>query len=103
MLLPTSTFLYFRRVAFADTDAMGVLHHAQYLIYFEEARVAWLRDLVLSEHHFPKANMVLGVLETHCRHFLPARFEDLVTVAVQARREGLKSPSICHVPGPHRE
>ena len=33
-----------RRVAFHETDAMGVVHHANFLRYFEEARVVWLEE-----------------------------------------------------------
>ena len=33
------------RVRYAETDRMGLLHHANYLVYFEEGRTALLRDL----------------------------------------------------------
>lgn len=90
MTIPAGTFAYRRRVAFADTDSMGVVHHVNYLKYFEEARVAWLRDTGLHRLHYPKANMCLAVIESACRHFSPARFEDEVLVYVQARGERLK-------------
>lgn len=85
-----SSFTFKRRVAFADTDAMGVVHHMNYLRYFEEARVAWLRELRLDHEHYPKAPLCLAVLETVCRHRAPARFEDELLVHMQVRRERLK-------------
>lgn len=85
-----SAFGYRRRVAYADTDAMGVVHHVNYLRYFEEARVAWLRERGLIESHYPRSENTLAVLESICRHLRPARFEDELIVHLQIRREGLK-------------
>lgn len=90
MTFPEGTFAYRRRVAFADTDSMGVVHHVNYLRYFEEARVAWLRETGLSHLHYPKANMCLAVLESACRHFAAARFEDELLVYLEAKGERLK-------------
>lgn len=90
MKIDSGTFAYRRRAAFADTDAMGVVHHVNYLRYFEEARVAWLREMGIAGLHFPKSDMVLAVLESRCLHFLPVRFEDEVLVYLQARGERLK-------------
>lgn len=81
-------FEYQRRVAFSDTDAMGVAHHASYVRYMEEARVAWMRDRGLGHTHFPRADRVLAVLDFFVRHFRPCTFEDLLTIQVQARRQG---------------
>ena len=54
---PTSRCRY--RVAFFDTDAMGIVHHANYVRYFELARVQWMdehdrpyRDYVAEDRHF---------------------------------------------------
>ena len=85
-----SQFEYSRSVAFCDTDAMGVVHHANYLRYFEEARVAWMRDRRLNETHFPKADAALAVIESHIQHFKPIGFDDLVIIRLQVKRERLK-------------
>jgi acyl-CoA thioester hydrolase len=39
------SFVHRVRTRFAETDAMGVVHHAAYLLYLEEARVAYLRSV----------------------------------------------------------
>src|ERR1043165_4377259 len=90
MKFPEGTFGYRRRVAFADTDAMGVVHHVNYLRYFEEARVAWLRARGLSHVHYPHADSCLAVLESRCEHRAGARFDDELFVFLQVRRERLK-------------
>jgi acyl-CoA thioester hydrolase len=77
-------------VAFSDTDAMGVVHHANYLRYCEEARVAWMRGRGLSGTHFPKTDKVLAVLHYQVWHLKPAFFDDAIEVRLQVRRKGLK-------------
>lgn len=83
-------FEYSRSVAFCDTDAMGVVHHANYLRYFEEARVAWMRARDLSDTHFPKADAALAVVESRVQHLRPIGFDDVVMIRLQVRRDGLK-------------
>ncbi|NJL25301.1 MAG: acyl-CoA thioesterase [Calothrix sp. SM1_5_4] len=83
-------FCYERRVAFSDTDAMGVTHHANYLRFCEEARVAWMRARGLSGTHFPHSDRVLAVLHYQVWHFKPCTFDDQISVRLQVRRSGLK-------------
>jgi acyl-CoA thioester hydrolase len=83
-------FTYTRRVAFSDTDAMGVVHHANYLRFCEEARVAWMRENGLSAAHFPRTEDVLAVLHYQVWHLKTATFEDQIKVSLQVRRQGLK-------------
>jgi acyl-CoA thioester hydrolase len=70
------------RVRFAETDAMGVAHHASYLLYLEEARVAWMRDL---DHPYSKLRdegIDFATLEAFVQYRAPARFDDVITVHV---------------------
>jgi acyl-CoA thioester hydrolase len=83
-------FEYSRPVAFCDTDAMAVVHHANYLRYFEEARVAWMRARDLSDTHFPKADAALAVISSRIFHYRPVGFDDVVTIRLQVKRERMK-------------
>lgn len=83
-------FCYERRVAFSDTDAMGVVHHANYLRFCEEARVAWMREKGLTATHFPHTDHVLAVLHYQVWHLKTATFEDALKIFVQVQRRGLK-------------
>jgi acyl-CoA thioester hydrolase len=68
------------RVRFAETDAMGIVHHAAYLPYLEEARVEYLRHLG-HPYDAQRANGVdFAVLEAFVRYLKPLKFDDLVTV-----------------------
>lgn len=83
-------FHYERRVAFSDTDAMGVTHHANYLRFCEEARVAWMRARDLSDTHFPQSDRVLALLHYQVWHLKPSTFDDLLRIELQVRGMGLK-------------
>jgi acyl-CoA thioester hydrolase len=68
------------RVRFAETDAMGVAHHASYLPWLEEARVGYLR---VSGHPYTEVRAGghdIAVVECHVRYRAPARFEDEIAV-----------------------
>jgi acyl-CoA thioester hydrolase len=68
------------RVRFAETDAMGVVHHGNYLLYLEETRVAWMRDL---GHTYAKARddgVDLAVIEAFVQYRSPLRFDDELDV-----------------------
>jgi acyl-CoA thioester hydrolase len=72
------------RVRFAETDAMGIVHHGAYLPYLEEARVAYLRAI---GHPYVEVQRVDGVdfavLEVSLRYLQPLRFDDEVTVRLR--------------------
>lgn len=86
----TGKFLYQRRAAFSDTDAMGVVHHANYMRFCEEARVAWMREIGLTAEHYPQSDKVLAVLQYQVWHLKPCTFEDLIKIYLQVHRIGLK-------------
>lgn len=68
------------RVRFAETDAMGVVHHAAYLPYLEEARVAFLRSVGRPFHAVRESGVELPVAEIVVRYLRPLHFDDEVDV-----------------------
>jgi acyl-CoA thioester hydrolase len=68
------------RVRFAETDAMGVVHHAAYLPYLEEARVAYLRHLGHPYDTIRAEGIDFTVLEAFVRYERPLRFDDVVRI-----------------------
>jgi acyl-CoA thioester hydrolase len=83
-------FEYSRRVQFYETDLMGIVHHSNYLRFFEEARVAWAISKGIIDYQKPESASHLAVLETGCRHLKPAKFGDELSVQVQAKNEGIR-------------
>ncbi|HAZ65836.1 MAG TPA: hypothetical protein DCY41_03665, partial [Opitutae bacterium] len=70
------------RVRFAETDAMGVTHHANYLSWFEMARVALLDQLGCPYRELESAGFLLPVLEAGMTFHRPTRFDDRVHITV---------------------
>ena len=68
------------RVRFAETDAMGIVHHSRYLPYLEEARVEYLRALGHPYHELRAEGVDYAVLEAFVQYRSPLRFDDEVTV-----------------------
>lgn len=68
------------RVRYSETDKMGVVHHTNYFVYFEMARLEYLRSLGLPYTELEKDNTQLAVLEAHCKYKASARFDDVLIV-----------------------
>ena len=71
------------RVRYAETDAMGVLHHATYPVYFEMARTEALRTCGGSYRDMEAGGYFLVVAEMSLKYRAPARFDDELTVLVK--------------------
>ncbi|HUA63254.1 MAG TPA: thioesterase family protein [Verrucomicrobiae bacterium] len=71
------------RVRYAETDQMGVVYYANYLVWMEVARMGWCRargvDYSEMERH---DGIFLAVAEANCRYRSPARFDDEVVIKV---------------------
>jgi acyl-CoA thioester hydrolase len=65
---------------------MGLVHHANYLVYFEQARVELLRSLGLSYRDLEDQGYLLVLTKIEVRYKRPAHFDDLLTVRVTVKR-----------------
>lgn len=77
-------FVHRIRTRFAETDAMGIIHHAAYLPYLEEARVAYLRQLGHPYDEVRRDGFNFAVIEVAVRYRKPVEFDELVDVHVRA-------------------
>ena len=68
------------RVRFADTDAQGIAHNAAYPVWFEVARVEYLRAYAGGYPALRDHGIEALVLESFCRYRVPARFDDELDV-----------------------
>ena len=64
------------RVRYAETDAMGVVYYANYLTYFEVARVEYLRAAGIDYRSLEDAKMTGAVTEAKVTYHAPAKFDD---------------------------
>ncbi len=74
------TFRTTVRVRFADTDAQGIAHNASYLVWYEVARVEYLRAYAGGYQALRDHGIEALVLESYCRYVVPAVFDDLLHV-----------------------
>jgi len=75
-----TTSTYHVQARFGETDLMGVVHHATYLLYCEAARVDWLHKRGVSYQSWIAHGIQLPVVETELRYKRAARFDDILAV-----------------------
>jgi acyl-CoA thioester hydrolase len=70
-----------QRVRYAETDQMGIVYYANYLVWFEIGRVEVLRTLGLTYHELETQHkLILPVVEASCRYRAPARYDDEILI-----------------------
>jgi acyl-CoA thioester hydrolase len=78
------------RVRYAETDQMGIVYYANYLVWFELGRVELLRSLGLAYSQLEKEHeCILPVVSAHCRYRAPARYDD--EILIETRPEMMRS------------
>ena len=70
------------RVRFFETDQMRVVHHAAYLMWFEEGRSAFTRAIGYPYSQMEQEGFSLAVAEVYARYHQSARYDDEVVVRV---------------------
>ncbi|MGE0479517.1 MAG: acyl-CoA thioesterase [Phycisphaerae bacterium] len=74
------------RVRYAEVDAMGYLHHAQYFVYFEMGRTELLRRCGLAYREMEHAGLFYVVAKLECRFRAPVHYDDVVTLTTTTTR-----------------
>jgi acyl-CoA thioester hydrolase len=68
------------RVRYAETDQMGVVYHANYLVWMEVGRVEYCRASGFRYRDLEADGILLAVVEAHCRYLSPALYDEEVIV-----------------------
>ena len=77
-----NVFLWPIRVYYEDTDAGGVVYHANYLKFMERARSEWLRSLGIEQDELREQNgVIFAILSAQVDYLLPAKFNDELLVS----------------------
>ncbi len=79
-------------VRFAETDQMGVVHHSEYVVWFEAGRVAWMAAAGMPYTEIAGAGYNFAVTDLQCRYREAIRFGDAVQVIT--RLESLRSRQV---------
>jgi acyl-CoA thioester hydrolase len=73
-------FDFEHRVTYAETDRMGFVYYANYLIYFEIGRTEYIRSSGMAYKELEDMGYMLPVLEASCKYLKPARYDDVLTI-----------------------
>ena len=74
------------RVRYAETDRMGLLHHANYLVYFEQGRTELLRAQGMSYRDLEDQGILLVIVNAEIRFRAPAHYDDLLMLRTTVAR-----------------
>lgn len=81
-MTPTDKFVseHTFRVRYVETDAMGIVHHSNYIIFFETGRSHYARERGMPYSDFEKGGLLLMVTDVHARYAKPAVYDQLITI-----------------------
>jgi acyl-CoA thioester hydrolase len=79
------------RIPYADTDQMGMVYYANYLVYFERGRTEWLREHGLCYRDMEARGLYFPVIDCSCKYLAPARYDDIIIVRARLTERGAAS------------
>ena len=71
---------YFRTVHYYETDQMSIVHHSNYIRWFEEARLDFMRQLGLNYKAMEEQGILIPVTEVGCQYLVSARYGDALEI-----------------------
>jgi acyl-CoA thioester hydrolase len=79
------------RVRYAETDQMGIAHHANYVVWFEIGRTDYCRATGLTYREIEERGYLLVVVEVNCRYRIPFRYDDEVIIRTTVAENGSRA------------
>ena len=74
---------YTRRAQFYETDQMGIIHHANYIRWFEEARLCFLDEIGFSYRRVTDLGLDFPTISVSCEYKSMVKFDDVVEIACE--------------------
>ena len=74
---------YFHRVVYYETDQMGIVHHSNYIRWFEEARDEFVRDHGIDYRKIEENGILMPVTDLKCEYKSAAKYWDLAAITVR--------------------
>lgn len=72
--------IYRRKINYYETDQMGIVHHSNYIRFFEEARLDMLRQCGLGYREIEELGIIIPVTFVECQYVKPLRYDDAIRV-----------------------
>ena len=83
--------MYHRVINYYETDRMGIVHHSNYIRFFEEARLNWMEQRNLSYQNIEEMGIIIPVMFVDCQYKLPLQFNDTIEINVKLTKyDGIK-------------
>ena len=79
------------RVRYGETDQMGVVYHAEYLVWCEMGRTEYIRALGVPYAEIERRGIRLAVAEATLRYHAPARYDEMIRVETRILRAGSRA------------
>lgn len=75
-------FVYKRKPNYYETDQMKIIHHSNYIRWFEEARVAFMEHIGCPFEEIENGNFQIPVTEVSSKYLKPVKFDDMVDIHI---------------------
>lgn len=77
---------YKRKVNYYETDSMSIVHHSNYIRYFEEARLFWHEKMGLPYEKMEELGIIVPVTFVDCQYKKPLHYGDEIEIAVHLKK-----------------
>lgn len=77
---------YQHHCQYYETDQMGIIHHSNYIRWFEEARIDYLKQVGLPYEDMEKNGIISPVLEVSCQYKEMMKFQDTATIILRLKK-----------------
>lgn len=89
--MENGTSIYRRKINYYETDCMGIVHHSNYIRFFEEARLDMMEKCGLGYRQIEEMNLIIPVTYVDCQYIKPLKFDDAIRIESHfTRYNGIK-------------
>ncbi|WP_279160006.1 acyl-CoA thioesterase [Thomasclavelia cocleata] len=74
---------YQHHAKYYETDQMGIIHHSNYIRWFEEARIDFMNQIGLTYKTMEEEGIISPVLEINCKYLKMMYFDDIATIKLK--------------------
>ena len=71
---------YLRHVNYYETDQMAIVHHSNYICWFEEARLDFMNQIGINYRTFEKTGLIIPVVDVSCKYLISAKYDDMLSI-----------------------
>ena len=83
------------RVEYHHTDQMGIVHHSNYIKFFEVARTEWLRAAGMTYAEMERRGVMMPIVDVQIKYRQPAYYDELITVRAEVKEMPMARITFC--------